>query len=153
MQKHKGFSLIELLVVVAILLVIMAMAIPSMLRARIAANEASAVNAVRSITTAQISYIISYPDSGYGATLDNLGPGPGLPDPTHAGLLPASLGSAPYQHSGYQFTSTGTKLGFTAAAVPLTPGTSGVRSFCTDTPAAIYYSPTESGCVTGTNPL
>ncbi len=153
MEKQDGFSLIELLIVVAIILVIMAMTIPSMLKARIAANEASAINGVRSITTAQISYIISYPASGYAASLDNLGPPPGLPDASHAGLLPSSLGKAPYQHSGYQFDSTGDMNGFTANAAPVRPGSTGVRSFCTNTPAVIFYSPTENGCVVGTNPI
>src|ERR1700693_5043317 len=72
MQPRQGFSLIELLIVVAIILIIAAIAIPSLLRARIAANEASAVAAIRTINTAEISYNSAYPTVGF-ANLTNLG--------------------------------------------------------------------------------
>jgi len=69
MQKDKGFSLIELLIVVAIILIIAAIAIPNLLRARIAANESSAVSAVRTINTAEVTYSTSFPTTGYAGTL------------------------------------------------------------------------------------
>ena len=72
MQKSKGFSLIELLIVVAIILIIAAIAIPSLLRARIAANEASAVSSLRTLNTAQISYSSSFPTVGFANTLSSL---------------------------------------------------------------------------------
>lgn len=137
MNTRKGFSLIELLLVVAIILIIAGIAIPNLLKSRIAANESAAVNSLRSITTAQISYFISH--NGYSADLDTLGP-------TGADLLPDTISAAPYQHSGYQFATTGTTTSFTANSVPVDPGRTGVRSFCTDTPSALYFSPTESGC-------
>lgn len=141
-RKQTGFSLIELLIVVAIILVIAAIAIPNLIQARIRANEASAVSGVRSIATAQISYQIL--NSSYAATLVELGS-------SGSGLLPDSIAIAPNQHSGYTFSATGTSTGFTASAVPSAPGNTGIRSFCSDTPAVIYFSPTESGCVPGTS--
>jgi prepilin-type N-terminal cleavage/methylation domain-containing protein len=76
MRKHKGFSLIELLIVVAIILVIAAIAIPNLMRSRIAANEASAVGSLRSINTAEVTYVSTYPSYGYAGALMFLGPGP-----------------------------------------------------------------------------
>src|SRR3569832_1061902 len=76
MRKQKGFSLIELLIVVAIILIIAAIAIPNLLRSKMAANEASAVASVRTINTAQVTYASAYPDAGFAGAIASLGGDP-----------------------------------------------------------------------------
>ncbi|MGH9549029.1 MAG: prepilin-type N-terminal cleavage/methylation domain-containing protein [Terriglobales bacterium] len=131
-----GFSLIELLIVVAIILIIAAIAIPNLLRARIAANESSAAASVRSIATAEVTYNASYPTVGYAVALANLG---GVatgctPSPATACLIDTVLTGG--IKSGYSFKATGFPSGsginvsFVVGAAPAAFNQTGVRNFC-----------------------
>ena len=145
-MKRRGFSLIELLIVVAIILVIAAIAIPNFLKARIQANEASAVSSVRTINTAQVTYAVTYIDVGYASDLASLG-GAGAPTSAHAGLLDWVLGCAtqPCSKSGYLFeivdVSGSPVTAYGVTAKPAIPGTSGNRGFCSDNMNPVKYDP------------
>jgi len=141
-NREKGFSLIELLIVVAIILIIAAIAIPNLLRSRMAANEASAVGSLRTINTACVTYSTTY-GIGFPSALTSLGTSGGVSS-TGAQLIDNVLAGG--SKSGYTFTYTaGAAAGgvvptYTVNADPITPGQTGQRYFFTDQSGVIRFN-------------
>ncbi len=143
-KAQAGFSLIELLVVVAIILIIAAVAIPNFLRSKMAANEASGVNSLRSYTTANITYNSLCPNIGYPATLADLGPGAGQCT-GGANIVDKVLGVAAPTKAGYTFTylpiiAGGTNIQYTIHADPTSLGITGTRGFYSDESGILRYA-------------
>jgi type IV pilus assembly protein PilA len=150
MKKQKGFSLIELLIVVAIILIIAAIAIPNLMRSKMAANESSAVGSLRTINTAMVTYATNFPTVGYASALTSLGNGASTTPcssgqqavSTAACLIDSVLASG--TKSGYNFfigSLTGTPaVTYTSSATPVAPNQSGSRYFCSDQSGVIYYN-------------
>ena len=148
MKKQKGFSLIELLIVVAIILIIAAIAIPNLLRSKMAANEASAVGSLRSINTAEVAYNTAYPNAGYSADLASLGGAAPctVALTTAACLIDNTLSTAitpATGKSGYYFLyvpSAAPATTYVNTGLPTAPGTTGQRGFFTDQTGVIRYA-------------
>ena len=149
MRKHKGFSLIELLLVVAVILIITAIAVPNFLRSRLRANEASAVASLRVINTAAVTYSITYPGVGFPAQLSTLGgANPCSSSSTQACLIDDILAQG--NKGGYIFVWTGDGLtpsiNFFVTSGPQVIGASGQRMFCTDQTGVIHFDPAGASC-------
>ncbi|HME35755.1 MAG TPA: prepilin-type N-terminal cleavage/methylation domain-containing protein [Candidatus Sulfotelmatobacter sp.] len=141
MDRTKGFSLIELLIVVAIILIIAAIAIPNLLQARLAANEASAVGSISAIKSSEVTYTTAYPAIGYAPNIGALGgASPCTPSPITACLLDSFLSaSIPGSggKSGYVYLATGivnagaiNNTAFVAAAAPVLVHSTGNHDYC-----------------------
>ena len=129
-RSQKGFSLIELLIVIAIILIIAAIAIPKLTVARRSAFEMAAIRTLHTLNTAQVQYFSTY--GRYASTLNELGPTPGgaAPSPAASDLIPGDLASG--LSSGYVFTMVGTPAGYTINADPQVYEVTGARTFYTD---------------------
>jgi prepilin-type N-terminal cleavage/methylation domain-containing protein len=166
-HKQKGFSLIELLIVVAVLLIIAAFAIPNYMRSKMAANQASAVDSLRSMNTACVTYSTVY--SQFPAALTNLGPvpsgndqgngqgqgqqGQNAPSATSADLIDATLAAG--QKSGYTFVYTpGTdNQSYAITATPITAATTGQNMYFTDQSGVIRVDTSGAGATAASTPI
>jgi len=157
-RRQAGFTLVELLIVVAVIGVICAIAVPSMLRARISANESSTIASMRTINGAEAAYASSAGKGSYAVTLATLGvPCPG----STSAFISEELRVDPSIKSGYRLTlaasasadpgqddcnDTATQSGYYSTATPLSRGISGHRAFASNAAGAIFFD------ITGTAP-
>ena len=156
MRKQKGFSLIELLIVVAIILIIAAIAIPSLLRSRMLAQQSAAASTIRSLNTAETTFQVTYPLTGYSNTLFALGPPaggcpapPAIPPATNACLIDPVLACAapPCTKGQYQYqifagaAVNGVIPDYVASSIPINVGTSGNYNYCSTPTLIIYQAP------------
>jgi type IV pilus assembly protein PilA len=127
-QNRQGFTLIELMIAIAIILILVTIALPDLMRARRHAHEAAAIKTIQTIHTAQVQYHTQY--GRFAASLAELGPPQsGRTGPHTAGLIDANLAAG--ERSGYRFTVTGNESGYSISAVPLV-NSADARSFYSD---------------------
>jgi type II secretory pathway pseudopilin PulG len=144
---------------IPIILIIAAIAIPNLLRARIAANEVSAVHSVRRIHTAEVTYYLANPGAGYTCTLSNLAGSERVSSVAKARLIDDRLASG--TKNGYQFIVRNCiqpekgEGKYQLVAYPVSPNQTGVKAFCTDETGVIRFDPTGSpdDCLANGEPL
>ena len=149
--RQSGFTLMELLIVMSVILILMAVAIPNYMNMRSQANETAAMEELRTLNSAEIQYQTDYPANGFSCNLSQLGGDPksGAPSAQAAQLIPADLASG--YKSGYLFAITGcTKVNvnnqdvytsFEVTAVPQSVGKTGHRGFCMDQTGEVKADP------------
>ena len=139
-RTRRGFSLIEMLIVIAIILIIITMAAPKFGAAKRVANETAALTAIKTIHSAEVLYQSEF--GRFATTLAELGPPQsGAPGPSAAELIGNDLAGG--DKSGYKFTLTGTEGGYIITAVPMTFGTTGSKTFYSDQTMAIRENLTQ----------
>jgi|SRR5438094_3758833 len=150
-KDSRGFSLIELLIVIAIILIIAAIAIPNLLKSRMAANQASAVGSLHTLNAVEVMYASTY-NTGFSPNLSSLGPGTGTSSPSAAGLIDSVLAGTgnTSTRQGYTFTyaatpdSGGRYDTYTINAAPSTPGTTGTNYYYTDQTGVIRQNSSQA---------
>jgi type IV pilus assembly protein PilA len=137
-SRQKGFSLIELLIVIAIILIILVIAIPQYNKARMNAQEMAAIAEIQTVNKMEIQYYSQF--GNYATSLAQLGPPSqgGAEGPNAAGLIPGNLATG--ASGGYNFTVTQTPGGYALSAVPKTFNSTGRRTFYSDQTDVVHQN-------------
>ncbi len=150
-REEAGFTLVELLIVMSVILIIITLAIPSYQKVHIKANETSAMASVRMLNSMETEFNSSYPSHGFACSLATLGgkSGSGAPTAEAAQLIPDDLASG--SKAGYNFTISNCQKStvnnvdqynsYEITATPVSVGKSGQRTFCSDESGQIHFDP------------